>query len=86
MSLGGWMAFILFVSAARADANAKQTEQMRRRVTPKLETLKRKDLTKEQVHWLISSTLQTTQDIMGDKWQPNREYLIAINAMIGKEG
>lgn len=74
---------MLFVSAARADANPNQVEAMRRRVTPKLETLKRRDLTKEQVRWLLSSTLQTTQDIMGKDWRPSTEWLTAINAMIG---
>lgn len=79
------MAFLLYVSAAKASASPKQIEQLRYRLNPKLDTLKRKDLTPEQVRWLLSSVLQTTQDIMGKDWQPAGEWLVAINAMIGKE-
>lgn len=85
MSVGGWIAFTLFISAARYDADEAQQELLRAQVTPLLEDLKRSELSWRDVRQVTRIALERTQTIMGPRWVPKDEWMQAINAMIGKE-
>ena len=84
-TLAGWLAFTMYISAARADASAGQLFEMRRVITPAIEGLKRRDLTPEETRRLLAIVLTRVQTIMGKDWQPQGEWMVAINSILGKE-
>jgi hypothetical protein len=84
-ALGGWVAFMLFEAAARRDANQEQAQRLREEIVPLLERLKVKGLVRGEVAKLIRIVMSRTQTIMGLDWTPDKEYLMAIHAMLGKE-
>jgi len=73
-TLGGAMAFVLFVGAANADATPEKRKQLRERLTPLLETYRTEGNPKP--------ILEAVIDIMGPDWEPHGEWATAIDAML----
>ena len=83
--LGPWMAFTLFIGAARADANPDQIKSLRANVLPAIADLKRRDLTPEETRRVLVVVLTRVQTIMGHDWQPQGEWMVAINSMLERK-
>lgn len=78
MSLGGWLAFTLYVGAAVADGDTVQRQALHDRVRPQLQELKEDRAAAQRI-------LATIGEIMGADWRPTGPWEQHISAMLGKE-
>lgn len=83
--LGPWVAFTLYITAARYDANPSQLTALRSQVVPAIQDLKRRDVTAEEIRRLLAIVINRVQGIMGPQWRPTGEWMEAIDALLGKE-
>lgn len=82
VSIGPWLAFSLFIGAARSDADPAQLNTLRNHVIPAIRDLKRRDITPEETRRCLAVVLVRVQTIMGKDWQPQGEWMVAINSML----
>lgn len=80
----GWRAYTLLFGAAYSNASPAQREQMADKILPKNGELRQRDLSRTQVEWIVRSSINDLRDIMGKDWQPNEEWMSAINSMLGE--
>lgn len=84
--LGAWMAFIMYVGAARADASPPQLRRLRKEVVPTINKLKGRDAAPEDTKSTLIEILKQVQGIMGKEWKPQGEWMRAIDSLLPKGG
>lgn len=82
MSLGGHLAYTLYVGAALADANGDQTRLLRTKLPPMLKRMK--ELKDDDHNWRLAaqSLLMRIHEVMGKDWRPKGEWATQINALL----
>lgn len=80
-SLGGYMAFVLFMGAAFNDAFEWQRVAMRQQLSAHLEKMKSADPAEGKA--AMAEALQTVQKIMGKDWSPTGDWGAQIEKLIG---
>jgi hypothetical protein len=72
-----WLAFTLFIGAARADATVAQQEELTRVLTPLLVELRHTNNAEE--------IMRTVQRVMGPTWAPGDEWRTMISNLLTEE-
>lgn len=83
--MAGYLAFTLFIGAARADADFDQLARLRAEVMPVIERLAAPKLPVAEQRKLMYIVGTRLQDIMGKDWQPRDEWWSQIQALIGEK-
>lgn len=73
-ALGGNLAFLMFVGAARADASPDQLAQLRERLPPLLDAYKAEGNPRP--------TMEAVIDIMGPTWRPQGDWARQIDTFL----
>lgn len=76
--LGAHLAFVMFIGAARSDADEQQTSLLRERVLPLLDTFK--------ADGNARPVLDAVLEVMGPDWQPRGEWSDYIDSLLRKDG
>lgn len=76
-SLGGHIAFMMFVGAAMSDGTLQQRKQLREKLPPLLDAL-RDDGSKVRYR----AVLVTVCEVMGKDWMPTGEWMTVIDNML----
>lgn len=85
MSLGGYMAYTLYIGAAFADANGDQTRLLRTKLPPMLKRMR--ELQGDDHNWPLAakSLLMRIQEVMGPKWRPSDPWMAQIKALLADQ-
>ncbi|MBK6556125.1 MAG: hypothetical protein IPG16_02565 [Comamonadaceae bacterium] len=74
--LAGHLAFLMFVGAARADANPEQRTRLRDEIKPMLDGFRETGNPEP--------TMRKVAEIMGEEWEPSGDWLEQIDLFLGR--
>lgn len=84
MSIGGYLAFNLYIGAAFHDADEDQRYRMRQRLLPQVAQAREVRDNAEAWGVVAKSMLMVVHEVMGPSWAPQGEWMEAITSMIGE--
>ena len=74
--LAGHLAFLMFVGAARADANPEQRTRLRDEIKPMLDGFRETGNPEP--------TMRKVAEIMGEEWEPSGDWPEQIDLFLGR--
>lgn len=77
MAFSGHLALVMFIGAARADADPAQRDRLKAEIPPLLKEYRRGDSPE--------TVLLRVVEIMGPQWQPTGEWATWINGLTKRE-